>query len=428
MADPYARGARLFAELKRRRVVRAALAYLGAAFVVLQAADLLMEPLGLGDGVFRVLVVAAIAGFPMTLVLAWLFDIRRDTGGEGGPAPAGRPIPARVVMGIAAAALLGAVAFAGVLRFTAPPMRGSTTLAVLPFTVRGDPSLDYLSDGLVDLLSRNLDGHEDLRVLAPELVLAHFDNPVQTASLLPLSGGQDVARKIGARYYLVGSVHATGGRLRISAALHDQRRDPEHTLLQVSEEGTEAELLEIVDRISAAIMAGHDVRAASQMSEVAARTTRSIPALRAYLAGEHALRAAHFDSAVASFERAIEIDTAFSLAYYRAAWAASTSFGDHSYRGSSPRLANRALAHAHRLAPRERALVEALVAWQMGYADEAERLYRDLLAERPDDLEPAFGLGNVLLWYNGERGRPITEAREYLAKVLEDDPGFLCPI
>ena len=66
---------KVLVELKRRRVVRAMLVYLGAAFVVLQAAELLVEALQLPPVVFSTIAIAAMVGVPVALVLAWAFDI-----------------------------------------------------------------------------------------------------------------------------------------------------------------------------------------------------------------------------------------------------------------------------------------------------------------------------------------------------------------
>ncbi|MGD1976289.1 MAG: hypothetical protein PVG57_01935, partial [Gammaproteobacteria bacterium] len=62
-------------ELKRRRVVRAALVYMGAAFVVMEAADLLVEAFQLPAVVFSIIGIGCVAGLPVALVLAWAFDI-----------------------------------------------------------------------------------------------------------------------------------------------------------------------------------------------------------------------------------------------------------------------------------------------------------------------------------------------------------------
>jgi Tol biopolymer transport system component len=99
----------LVAELKRRKVVRAALVYAAAAFVILQAADLLAGGLRLPDWVFSTITVLVVLGFPLTLVLAWTFDI--TTGGVQRAEPAAGVAKAPAWLGrgtlIVAGVLLG---------------------------------------------------------------------------------------------------------------------------------------------------------------------------------------------------------------------------------------------------------------------------------------------------------------------------------
>jgi len=64
-------------ELEKRRVYRAAAAYAAVTFILLQVADLILPGLGAPDWVFRFCVVASLAGFPVAVVLAWIFDIRQ---------------------------------------------------------------------------------------------------------------------------------------------------------------------------------------------------------------------------------------------------------------------------------------------------------------------------------------------------------------
>jgi len=69
----------LFAELKKRKVFNSAVIYLGTAFVILQAAGIIFPALLIPEWVLRLLVVLAILGFPIVIVLSWIYDI-----GEGG--------------------------------------------------------------------------------------------------------------------------------------------------------------------------------------------------------------------------------------------------------------------------------------------------------------------------------------------------------
>lgn len=64
-------------ELEKRKVYRAAVAYAAITFVVLQAADLVLPTLDVAAWVYRSIVIASLAGFPVTLALAWVFDLRQ---------------------------------------------------------------------------------------------------------------------------------------------------------------------------------------------------------------------------------------------------------------------------------------------------------------------------------------------------------------
>jgi len=68
----------LFEELKRRRVIRVATLYVIAFWPIIQIVDILSPTLNLPDSIIRYLVFAFIGGFPVMLILAWVFDINRD--------------------------------------------------------------------------------------------------------------------------------------------------------------------------------------------------------------------------------------------------------------------------------------------------------------------------------------------------------------
>ena len=63
-----------FAELRRRNVFRVATIYAVAAWLLIQIADATFEPLGVPEPAHRILILVAALGFPIALVLGWLFD------------------------------------------------------------------------------------------------------------------------------------------------------------------------------------------------------------------------------------------------------------------------------------------------------------------------------------------------------------------
>ena len=64
-------------ELQKRKVYRTAVTYAAIVFVILQVADLILPPLTAPGWIYRLIVVASLAGFPIILALAWVFDIRQ---------------------------------------------------------------------------------------------------------------------------------------------------------------------------------------------------------------------------------------------------------------------------------------------------------------------------------------------------------------
>ena len=178
------------------------------------------------------------------------------------------------------------------------------------------------------------------------------------------------------------------------------------------------------DRLATDLVARRYRGPGSRLAETAASTTTSLPALRSYLDAESHLRNARFDKASAGYERAIAADSGFALAHYRLAVA----LGLHGDWWRAAPIAERALALSQRLSTRDRRLVEAYAAFVRGQADSAERRYRAILAEYPDDLEGRFLLGRTLFYYNPSRGREVAEASPVFDAVLAADPEFLCPI
>ena len=62
-------------ELNERRVIRVAIAYLILSWLVLQVADVVLPALSLPEWSITLVLVLLVLGFPMALVLSWIFDI-----------------------------------------------------------------------------------------------------------------------------------------------------------------------------------------------------------------------------------------------------------------------------------------------------------------------------------------------------------------
>ena len=69
---------RIYSELKRRKVFHVGTYYAIGGWFLLQIGEVTFEPLELPIWAMRSLIYTVVAGFPLTLVLAWFFDLTRQ--------------------------------------------------------------------------------------------------------------------------------------------------------------------------------------------------------------------------------------------------------------------------------------------------------------------------------------------------------------
>ena len=317
--------------------------------------------------------------------------------------------PGRAGARPAGAAAAGAAAAGDSTTTSGPPVTSVATIAVLPFAVRGDARLAYLREGMVDLLATKLDGAGDIRTVDPRALLRALEHDRGGA-------GAEIARRFGAGRYLSGTIVEAGGRLRASASLYGL--DGTAVASVEAAAASEADLFELVDELAHQLLAAHGVTSGTRLTRIAALTTDSLDALKAYLLGESELRAGRYFDAMEGFQSALDADSSFALAYYRlAAAAAGCALPD-----VAREVADRGAEHQERLSPHDRLVFEAQRAWLHGAVDRAEALYGTITGTYPDDVEAWFHLGDLLFHSNPLRGRSAAEGREPFERALRLDP------
>ncbi len=295
----------------------------------------------------------------------------------------------------------------------AEAMKESTVIAVLPFSVRGDARYAYLGEGMVDLLATKLDGAGAVRTVDPRALLRFVQ---RDDSNVPGQTPRSVAQHFGAGRYLMGSIVEAGGRLQ--AAITIYTTDGQTVATAHASGAGEHEIFELVDELARQLLAAHGVSAGTRLTRLAALTTGSLDALRAYLIGERELRAGRYFDAMENFQAAVEADDSFALAHYRLAAAAAGC--------ALPELAvaqsDRGFTHRSRLSSHDQLVFSAQRAWLHGAVAEAESLYNTITGTYPDDVEAWFHLGDLLFHSNPLRGRSAAEAREPFERVMRLEP------
>jgi tetratricopeptide (TPR) repeat protein len=422
------RWADFVAELRRRHVVRVGLGYAGAAFVLLQVAQLLFEALLLPERTFQLLVILAIVGFPVALLLGWVFDLTpeglRITGSAGEAGRLVARLRPRYALGLGGVLLLGGlsvVVLAHLPRTASAELApGTDLIAVLPFTSSGD-GVKVLEQGMVDLLSRNLNEVGGVRTVDPRLVLSRWERRAAGAQLA-FEDALAVALEAHASSFLTGSVVSVGSSVRISADLYSIEGT---RLAGVQVDGSAQELLGLVDSLSLALL--REIWRSSApvpRLNVAAITSGDLDAIRAFLAGERFYRAAVWDSAMAAFQRAVAADSLFALAHYRlattAGWLGAEEVG--------ARGAATALRLRDRLPSREQTLITVEALRHAGQLAEAIDSLSAYVEQYPDDPEAWFFLADALFHMGQERAALTDFELESTLWMFERavalDPGF----
>ncbi|HYO47208.1 MAG TPA: adenylate/guanylate cyclase domain-containing protein, partial [Gemmatimonadota bacterium] len=293
-------------------------------------------------------------------------------------------------------------------------------IAVLPFTVNG-PGLDVWREGVIDLVSANIDGAGGLRAIDGRTVLARWSEVVHGSATPDLEDALEVGRRTGARYALLGSATALGSNVRLVADVYDLASGQSLGRTQV--EGVPDSVYALVDRLSIGVLetvltGKTDVLPQVSLARV---TTTSLPALKAYLEGEALYRRSDFDAAIPIFQRAVEADSTFALAQYRL----SLVYGWTETIGSdlSTSALERAARFADRLPEREAILVGASLALERGTLDGLEPL-RQGVRKYPDDVELWFTLGET--YYHLGASALATDAQhdEAWVRAIELDPSL----
>jgi tetratricopeptide (TPR) repeat protein len=290
------------------------------------------------------------------------------------------------------------------------------SIAVLPVRVLGSSDYGYLEEGLVTLLSAELDITGLLEPVDPYLLLSRRDE-LADGEALSMEQGQELTRYFGAQLFVTGQVVESGDHLRFVATLY-RAGDPPEAILRASAEGTDP--FSLAASVSRQILEEQLGEPGDRLARAAVRTTTSTVALKSYMEGEQAFRAAEYARAAESFRDALRADPSFALAHYRLSMAAEWSFSFVEARQE----AEDAVKSLGALSRRHQQLVRAWHSFITGDADEAEALYEALVAEDPSDVEAWAGVGEVRVHYNPARGRPISDALPAFEKVLDLAPNY----
>ena len=299
-------------------------------------------------------------------------------------------------------------------------------VAVLPFRTAGaDPSVQYLRQGMVDLMQAKLTGEGGPRAADTRSVLAAVrDAGGGDAQDLSEEASAAVAKKVGAGRVLQGSIVGSPDHLVMSASLVAVPGGK--TITQTSVAGPKDSLFVLIDRLTAQLLA---LGAGASSAQLSSLTTTNLDALRAYLDGVAAYRRGAFQNATPLLTRAVELDSTFALALS----ALIEADGWHPATTDMKRIQGLAWRHRDRLNPQDQLFLSLRLgstypkppSWDVRIAD-AERVVQSI----PESADAWYNLGDVLFHFGrlADIPEPEVRARQAFEQAFQRDSLFGGPI
>jgi len=327
MSDQMSGFERWFAEMRRRKVFRVVVVYLVVAWLVVQVADAVFEPMGLPAWTLKLVITLVALGFPLAIALAWAFDVTAkgiertpdadaaspsstSATGTRSQAPASAAVPASaspaptvLPAGQAPPAMPGA----GVTEDAGAEAPDS--VAILPFVdMSPERDQEYFCDGISEEIINALCCIRDLRIASRT---SSFQFKGRAADV------REIGRLLGVGAVLEGSVRKAGERVRITAQLVDSA-DGYH-LWSESYDRELSDVFAIQTEIAQKMVGALRVSLSRQERELIQRRGTSNPeAYDLYLRGQAYLRDTTDSAmypAIEFFREAIRRDERFAQAH-----------------------------------------------------------------------------------------------------------------
>ncbi len=325
----------LVQEFRNRRVFRVAAVYLGTAFAILEAADIIVPMFGFPQISLVIILGLLMIGFPIATTLSWHLQFTEDgirrspKSGEKQTADH-KPMTSNGLIVVLLIVIAGLLAYP---RFQSDNSNSQASaveelkgldpksVAVLPFINFSSSDEDaYFADGIHDDILTQLSKIRDLRVISRTTMMKYRESD---KSIL------EIAKEIGSANVLEGSVRRAGDQVRIVAQLINARTD-EHLWADTYDRDY-ADIFsiqtDVAKKIAGALQSALSPEEKANLAEI---PTRNMQAYDFFLKGNYYWHTKTTKEgnlkAVAMYEEAIKLDPDFGLAYARQSIAHSVLF------------------------------------------------------------------------------------------------------
>lgn len=292
---------------------------------------------------------------------------------------------------------------------------GKKALAVMFFeNESGRPELDWLREGLADMLITNLGRSKQFTLLSRRQLRTLLERAnYQPSGAIRLDEALEIGRRSHADAVVLGGFMAFGDQIRISVQLRNVS-DGQILGTEQLTANRPSEILSLADLLSHRLSYRLGAPSSGQRGGLAETMTDNLEAYQYYSLGVQKARAFDNAEAVRLLEKAVELDSNFAMAHARIGYAYAVT-------GFMPEMGRPYLERASRLSARlseqDRLDVDAWHAIARRDYPVAVRLFQQIVAQYPNEPEGYARLGYLLLCQEH-----FDEAVSVLKRGLEIDP------
>jgi len=314
---------KVFDELKRRNVIKATIAYIVVAWVLLQVITSVLPSLGSPPWVLKTLIFLIAIGLPIWIIFSWVYEITHEGLKKTVKVSKDQSITEATNKRLNIIIIITLI-IAIVVAFVNRPMPNTSSqtypptaveaeinksIAVLPFVnMSNDPEQQYFSDGIMEAILNDLSKIRELKVISRTSVM-QYRNTIKT---IP-----QIAEELGVAYLLEGGVQSFDGKVRINAQLINAKQD-----VNVWSDNYDRELIDIFEvqsdiaqKIASEL---NTVLSPSEINEIQVRSTSNPEAYNLYMMGRYFWYKRTGDAlrkSIDYFEQSLALDPEYALAY-----------------------------------------------------------------------------------------------------------------
>jgi len=363
-------------EFKRRGVPKVLAMYAATAFIIMEAAEIMLPRLGLPDWTVTFVIILLIVGLPVAFILSWVFDITPQGVVKTGPLDeeeeeerAGEKRRRKLrfsdgviaVLLVVVALLIYPKIFGDQDSRVRRQMPEKLSIAVMPFqNMTGDSLYNLWEGGVQNLLITSLSNSQELSVRQFETMnsLLNGEENVNYAGFTSSLAGE-MARKVEANTVISGNLHKSGPMIRITANIMDASTEEIYKSYETEAE-QEDDLFALADSLSMMLRDFLEIKSLkqNQLFDLGFVFTQSPEAYKLYLQGFDCHNQLDYTCAASYYSKALEVDSNFVSAMMQLAYC----LGDQRQAQLSKYWAYKAFDRMDRLPPEMQLKVQVVKA------------------------------------------------------------------